>query len=241
MNLAIDFGNSSAKIAFFQGENMVELKEKVSVDDLKEIVGLKKPDFTIISSVSQGTSEIIEQASLGPNTIGLTAQTPIPAEIRYKTPHTLGVDRIAAVIGAQTLFPNQNCLVIDAGTCITYDFIDSQRKYFGGAISPGLRMRFKSLNNFTARLPLVEFDDRDYDLIGDSTETSILSGIINGTVAEIQEIIRKYKHKFSDLQILICGGDARFVESRMKSAGIAKPELVLIGLNSILEYNNALE
>ncbi|UII28675.1 type III pantothenate kinase [Fulvivirga maritima] len=161
---------------------------------------------------------------------------PLPFTIDYKTPQTLGRDRVAGVAGGQYIFPNANTLVIDLGTCITYDIIDAKNVYHGGGISPGLKMRFKSLHNFTAKLPLIE-PTNDFELIGQSTKESILSGVINGMISEIDGIIRMYTDKFAHLQIIMCGGDAKFFENRIKANIFVAPELVLTGLNRILLYN----
>jgi type III pantothenate kinase len=134
------------------------------------------------------------------------------------------------------LFPKANCLVVDAGTCITCEFIDSQGKYWGGAISPGLSMRFKAMNTFTARLPLVEPVDNP-PLIGDSTVSSMQSGVIHGVVDELDGAIKRYSEKFDDLKVILTGGDCRFFENKLKASIFAVPELVLRGLNSILLYN----
>jgi type III pantothenate kinase len=134
------------------------------------------------------------------------------------------------------MFPNSNILVIDAGTCITYDFIDKNGVYQGGAISPGINLKLKALNTFTQKLPLIEFKN-EFVLIGQTTEESILSGVLNGTIAEIEGIIGYYSHSFSDLKTIICGGASNFFESKIKAPIFVVPELVLIGLNRILQYN----
>jgi type III pantothenate kinase len=146
------------------------------------------------------------------------------------------MDRLAAVAGAHELYPHQNMLVIDAGSCITYDIVDRHGNYFGGNISPGLRMKLKALNTFTAKLPLIELHDPE-SFIGIDTASSILSGVVFGTVSEIEGLISLYRKKFADLQVILCGGDAAFFESKIKQHIFVVPQLVLIGLNSILEHN----
>jgi type III pantothenate kinase len=165
----------------------------------------------------------------------LSPALPLPITIQYDTPHTLGVDRIAGACGAKQLFPDVHTLVIDAGTCVTYDFTDSQGIYYGGGISPGLRMRFEALHTFTAKLPLVE--PGQAPLIGTNTETSIQSGVVNGMLAEMDGIIRQYQEKYPLLQVILCGGDGSFFENRLKASIFASPDLVLIGLNSVLIHN----
>jgi type III pantothenate kinase len=154
----------------------------------------------------------------------------------YATPTTLGVDRIAGVCGAKHMSPKTNVLVIDAGTCITYDFLDRDGNFLGGGISPGLMMRFNAVHNFTARLPLVPLVEIA-PLIGDSTETCIQSGVINGLIEELGGIISLYRQKFEGLAVILSGGDARFFENKLKGSIFAVPELVLSGLNSILIHN----
>jgi type III pantothenate kinase len=191
----------------------------------------------IISSVNQD-AETISQL-IGPfisNVFVLDHQLPVPLLNEYETPQTLGKDRLAAVAGASATHPDKDCLVIDMGTCITYDCIRADRHYLGGSISPGLRMRFKALHTFTARLPLLE-PAADARLIGKNTHDAILSGVINGIVAEIEGIISKYQTIFPKIDVIFCGGDANFFESKIKQRIFVIPELVLIGLNRILEHN----
>jgi type III pantothenate kinase len=160
-----------------------------------------------------------------------------PFSIAYETPKTLGTDRLAAVAGACFLFPQRAFLCIDAGTCITYDFLDSSGVYQGGAISPGLQMRLKALNHFTGRLPLVNFEGEKPELIGKSTQKSILSGAVNGFLAEIRATVQDYQEQFGkDLLIVVTGGDAEFI---CKSAGefFYEPDLLLIGLDNICNLN----
>jgi len=149
----------------------------------------------------------------------------------------LGKDRIAAVTGAWSMFPAKNILAIDAGTCITYDLITSNGEYLGGGISPGIRMRFQAMHTFTGKLPLVEPEDFD-ELIGRSTRESLLSGVYNGVMAEISELIRLYGKKFDDLTVILTGGDHVFLHNKLKISIFAVPELVLLGLNEIFDYND---
>jgi type III pantothenate kinase len=235
MNLAVDYGNSSAKVAIFDQH---ELKEKhifTRPDDLKRFLSTSSAENFIISSVT-AEAEVVSKGSKARNKFILSHMLPLPIKILYATPQTLGVDRIAGSCGALQLFPGKNTLVIDAGTCITYDFTDSSKQYYGGGISPGLKMRFQAVHTFTARLPLVSPVENP-ELIGNSTETSIQSGIVNGTVAEIDGIIDRYRQKYPDLQVILCGGDGPFFENKLKASIFASPDLVLIGLNSVLIHN----
>ncbi|GHM99233.1 type III pantothenate kinase [Cytophagales bacterium WSM2-2] len=238
MNLVIDCGNTRIKAAFFSGEKPVE---KFSFATKEELAGFLKStecDSVIVSSVSLPGNEVLELVKAKKKYL-LTYTLPLPVEVKYKTPQTLGVDRIAAVCGASVLFPATNCLVIDAGTCITFDFIDSTKNYLGGAISPGIAMRFEAMHTFTKKLPLVTAAGAE-KLIGDSTESCMRSGVTNGILAEVEGIIEKYRAIYPDLRVVLCGGDTRFFENNLKPTIFATPELVLIGLNWILVYNASL-
>lgn len=235
MNLIIDYGNTTAKVGIFDDHALVEKYTFYEVEKLKDFLALRLFDHAIISSVSYDPNEIVSWLKVSRSFI-LHAQLPLPINNLYKTPSTLGVDRLAGVCGSLELFGDTNTLIIDAGTCITYDFIDSNKNYLGGAISPGLQMRFKAVNQFTSKLPLVEVKDNP-DLIGNSTETCIQSGVILGMIGEIDGNIMRYLDKYSDLSVVLCGGDAAFFENKLKASIFAAPDLVLIGLNRILIYN----
>lgn len=235
MNLAVDYGNSAAKVAIFDQHELKEKHAFTRPDDLKNFLSTSPAENFIISSV-MAEAEAVLQWSKAKNKFILSHTLPLPVKILYATPQTLGVDRIAGSCGALQLFPGKNTLVIDAGTCITYDFTDSSRQYYGGSISPGLKMRFQAVHTFTARLPLVNPAENP-ELIGNSTETSIQSGIVNGTLAEIDGITDRYRQKYPDLQVILCGGDGSFFENKLKASIFASPDLVLIGLNSVLIHN----
>jgi type III pantothenate kinase len=162
--------------------------------------------------------------------------TILPINNSYQTPGTLGKDRIAAVVGASSLFPGEDLLIIDAGTCITFDFINAQKEYFGGAISPGINLRFNCLHNFTGNLPLVH-PVAETKLIGDSTESSLLSGVINGIREEVDGIINRYKLSFPKLKVVFTGGDIKYFDKYLKNNIFAVENLVLLGLKDILHYN----
>lgn len=234
MNLVIDSGNSAAKIGIFDHQRLVE-KITVNHDSLEKFLSSRNEEHVIVSSV-RGDSEKIASWINHKNVVILKHTLPLPIENLYETPATLGVDRLAGVCGAQQSFPSQNCLVIDAGTCITYDFLSRDGKYFGGGISPGLSMRFQAVHTFTVKLPLVASQE-NIELIGSNTVKSIQSGVVHGMIAEIDGIIQQYESKFPELKVILCGGDTPFFENKLKAAIFASPELVLIGLNSILNYN----
>ncbi len=238
MNLVIDSGNTRFKAATFTG---TKLEEKHSFLNKEELNGyLKHHTFTnaIVGSVSMDGNEILGWTKAS-NKFLLTHLLPLPIKIKYKTPETLGVDRIAAVCGAMEIFQEKDSLVIDAGTAITYDFVDRQGNYEGGAISPGIGMRFEALHTFTERLPLVTKSGVS-QLIGNSTETSIRSGVLNGVIAEMEGIINNYKELYPDLGVVLCGGDSLFFENKLKPTIFAAPDLVLSGLNRILLHNAVL-
>jgi type III pantothenate kinase len=169
----------------------------------------------------------------------LDYRLPVPVTNGYATPETLGMDRLAAVVGATALHPGRPCLVVDLGTCITYDLVDAAGYYHGGGISPGLRMRFRAMHTFTARLPLIE-PEPHAALIGTSTRTAMQSGVVNGLVAELEGMMSRYGAQFPPLTTILCGGDALFFETQLKGIIFVVPELVLLGLNRILLYNVSL-
>jgi type III pantothenate kinase len=238
MNLVVDYGNSSAKVGIFKNHLLKEKFIFKSADELKKFLQLSKEENIIISSVSHDAQEVSKWAEHAKQRFVLHHSIPLPVTIRYATPNTLGVDRIAGVCGAHQMFPGKSSLVIDAGTCITYDFIDADGSFQGGGISPGLSMRFQAVHTFTKRLPLIDAPaTADVALIGDSTEKCIRSGVVNGVIAELEGIILQYSEKFEGLQVILCGGDVQFFENRLKASIFAVPELVLSGLNSILIYN----
>lgn len=236
MNLVIDSGNSAAKVGIFDHENLVEKLTFASLEDLRSFARAADCDNVIVSSVSADADEVLSWAANAERKFVLNKTLPLPINNLYATPETLGMDRLAGVCGARQLFPRFASLVIDAGTCITYDFIDHLGNYHGGSISPGLNMRFRAVHTFTAKLPLVSAE-RHVKLIGDTTQNSIQSGVVNGLLAEIEGIIRLYKEKFPGLRVILCGGDAGFFENQLKASIFASPELVLVGLNSILIHN----
>ncbi|NBA87950.1 type III pantothenate kinase [Emticicia sp. CRIBPO] len=235
MNAAIDFGNTLAKIGFFEGDDLISTARGLRPEELFDLLEKENPERLIISSVTKSTDELKELFLKFHKKIILDPETPLPVVNGYGTPKTLGYDRIAGAVGAFARFPGQNCLIIDMGTAIKYDFIDAEGVFRGGIISPGKQMRFKALHTFTQKLPLIDSDEIP-ELLGTSTETCIQSGVINGIIAEINGIIARYNEK-ADINVLICGGDAKFFESQIKSTKFATPNLVLEGLNRILNHN----
>ncbi|MEI9918750.1 MAG: type III pantothenate kinase [Bacteroidota bacterium] len=232
MNLAVDIGNTRIKIAIFDRDQLSGKHTFDSVDDFNKFLLNKTYDHSIVSSVSTDPPTLPVKGKQ----IRLTSTLDFPISISYDTPKTLGVDRIAAACGAYQLFPGEDCLVIDMGTCITYDFLSAKGVYEGGAIAPGVRMRFAAMNHFTARLPLVG-PVVDAPLTGKSTEASMQSGVINGVLEEIKGFISRYQSRYPGLKTVACGGDLVFFENSIKPSIFAAPELVLIGLNRILLHH----
>ncbi|WP_457617160.1 type III pantothenate kinase [Lutibacter sp.] len=239
MNLIIDVGNTRIKLGVFNHVEMVHtevITSAVLLSKVDEIIEKYSCNNAIISSVSFINKAQLESLSFKINLMVLTTSTKIPFINNYKTPKTLGVDRIALMAAAVSNFPEENVLVIDAGTCITYDFINAEKKYYGGAISPGLQMRYRALGTFTQNLPLLKPKDISL-LYGDSTETSIHSGVINGVINEIDSVINQYKEKNEKLTVVLTGGDVNFLSNKLKNSIFANPIFLLEGLNTILTYN----
>lgn len=240
MNLVIDQGNTRTKAGIFKGNKLIadlqfeQLEKKDITEFLDKHHGIR---FSILSSVIDTNNLLkellIERAEyfleLGPH-------TPLPVTNCYKSPETLGKDRIAAVAGANNIYPGENVLVIDVGTAITFDLINNKGEYLGGNISPGVNIRFKALNDYTTKLPLLSVRD-NYDLIAIDTESAIISGVMNGVLFEIQSYIEELKKKYNSLKIILTGGDSFLFDKKLKSTIFVNSNLVLSGLNYILNYN----
>ena len=240
MNLIIDVGNTSVKLAVFKKGKLI-LKERIFLKNIQKGVYNIKQEYkdiknAIVSSVGNLNKDDVNYIKKYFKLIVLDALTQVPYKNCYKSPETLGVDRIALVSASVKNYKEKNVLIIDAGTCITYDFISNENKYLGGAISPGIRVRYQSLNNLTANLPLLE-TKAPQSFIGSSTTESIHSGIINGVLNEIEGTINKYDKKHKDLTVILTGGDADFLSKRLKSSIFANSNFLLEGLNYILEFN----
>jgi type III pantothenate kinase len=240
MNVVVDSGNTYSKVGWFDNGQLIRYTTRLNFDEMITAVRQDLPENVLFSSVSYSIADFEKALGTQLNTFNLSPETPLPIKKDYDTPQTLGADRIAASVGANFLFPGEDLVVIDMGTCITYDLIDKNATFQGGLISPGVKMRFNAMHSFTKRLPLVE-PETDPVLIGKSTRSAMQSGVMNGVLAEIQGIIERYRHKSPDLRVLLCGGDAAFFESSLKPPIFAVPELVLIGLNRILTYNVSLQ
>lgn len=239
MHLIIDIGNSFVKIAILKTGEVIfaDTIKEISPDTLKSICDTYEGiTNSIISSVSKDISQISAYLNNRYYHLVFNHNTPIPISNTYRTPDTLGLDRLAAVVGAYSLYPNNNNLVIDAGTALTFDIINNKNEYLGGTISPGISMRFKALNNFTEKLPLCSLN-QNAPLIGTDTQTAIESGVQNGILMEIEGYISAMKKEFSNLKVFLTGGDTFFFDKKLKNTIFAEPLLVIKGLNRIIEYN----
>ncbi len=238
MNLIIDIGNTTAKVAVYDNEVVEDYRfEKFVVDHLKIIIR-KYPllNNAILSSTSTTDTELIEYCEKEFNTfIYLSHTTPIPIRNGYESP-SLGKDRLAIAVGANSMFPDSNVLVFDLGTAITIDFISEDNEFMGGNISPGLNMRYKAMNHYTANLPLLK-KSKKYSLIGRNTNNAIIFGVQTGILFEIEKYIDVFSTKYNDLKIILTGGDADLFVNEIKSCIFVVPKLVFEGLNKILLHN----
>lgn len=241
MLLAIDVGNTQIKSAVFEQDTLLQ-KEILSYSDWKNTLKnvlkkFPKIENMVVASVGKLRKEDFLDLSSLVKIHFITNESKFPFQNRYSTPNTLGIDRMVLAAGAVLQFPNVNRLVIDAGTCITYDFIDSNNNYLGGAISPGIRLRYESLHNYTAKLPLLTRENPE-NLIGDSTHESIHSGVINGVTMEIDGFINSNLNKNDNFIIILTGGDSDFLAKRLKNTIFANPNFLLESLNQTFQYNH---
>ena len=239
--LIIDIGNSSAKVAIFEGNRLI-MECRAQHEELPSLLAQKAKDESIacaivstVTPLSEATEQAIE--ALPYPCLRMSARLRMPFEIAYKTPDTLGADRLAAVAEAWCSHPGNDILVIDAGTAITYDLVTADGIYRGGNISPGIDMRLKALNHFTGKLPLVSREGERHT-IGYTTETAIREGVLQGVSYEIEGYIRTYKNKYPHLLVFLTGGGAKFLDNQTKSRTFADSLLVLKGLNRILTLND---
>ena len=239
MKLVIDLGNTFQKMAVFSDAEILTLytPEQLHTTLLQEVFEHYNISSCLLSSVIHHNEAIEDFLNTRCKLFVLNHQTPLPIKNKYQTPETLGNDRVASAVSAHDLFPYTNVLVIDAGTCVKYDYINATGEYFGGAISPGLHMRFSALHTITDKLPLIDLIEYN-TLIGTNTSESILSGVINGTIAEIDGIIDLYRANYAPLQIILSGGDADYLVGKLKNKIFAVSNIVLTGLKVILDYND---
>jgi len=244
-NLVIDIGNTLTKAAIFEQDELVYTEHYKALDTtiLDTFLTKYSVDKAIISSVKKNSEEWEAGLKQKTQLIYFNAGMTTSIHNHYRTPTTLGLDRLAAVIGANYLYPDKDNLVIDGGTCITYDWIDAAGNYFGGSISPGLNMRYNALNHYTAGLPVVKQDDTFESNSGDDTETAIRSGVQNGIKFELNGFIESYAKNKQQLNIILTGGDSIFFDTLLKNSIFApyiknEPHLVLKGLNAATQKHN---
>ena len=240
MRLIIDVGNTRVKFAVFHFGNL-QYKEFAPKDAFISAFNSVRSEYpsissAIISSVGKLTSGQKEVVTRKYDTLVLSHEVHLPFYNNYGTPETLGVDRMALMSAAAVQYPNESVLLIDAGSCITYDFITDRNEYLGGAISPGVRMRYEALHTFTANLPLLDTNLPE-KLLGDTTASSIHVGVVSAVIQEIDGFINAYKAQFGELRVILTGGDAHFLQDRLKNDIFANSNFLLEGLNHILEFN----
>lgn len=241
MKLVIDIGNTLTKLAVFDKSGMVDFiaVPKDSIESVKKLLNAHPGMHSaIIASVVELDPALISLLQTRLKIRFLDASTALPFKNMYQSIATLGYDRIAAVAGASAIFPGHDVLIINAGTCITYDIITSKNEYLGGTISPGIQMRFKAMHTFTSKLPFIKptFEART-ELIGKNTETSMQSGVQNGVLHEVDGIIDNYKSLFPELKVVVSGGDYKYFDKTLKNNIFATPNIVLTGLNRIHDFN----
>jgi len=240
MYLIIDIGNTRIKAAIFEADDMIELIHfysddfKIIIQEIAEKYNIEKAIISSVGRLSEPMNKLFNSLF---NSISLTHKTPIPFTNKYATPASLGVDRIALSAAAVTQFPEKNVLIIDAGTCITYDFVTSKKDYLGGAIAPGVKIRYRSLRDYTSNLPLLTKEVPNH-FIGNSTPTSIHSGVVNGVCREIDGIISQYLGTYKKLTVVLTGGDAEFLSGQLKNSIFVRPFFLLEGLYTILKFNS---
>ncbi len=236
--LIIDCGNTRTKFGIFENQEFIfglTSSAEESYTSLLELIETYSPTYSILSTVRRLDDAFIRLIEEKTTSFKLTDKTKIPLHISYETPQTLGSDRLADAVGGWVLSNKENCLVVDCGTCITYNIV-LQNSYIGGAISPGIQLRFKALHTFTDALPLVEIDP-DFEGIGKNTENSIRSGVQTAVLLEVEAMIKKICSENEISNVYITGGDRAFFEKGLKTTTFAHSRLTLFGLNEILRHN----
>lgn len=237
--LCFDFGNTTLKCGVFVIDQLTEVVPLGNdhLESVQQLLDKYHPQFTILSSVIDHPAEIEKLLSQKSSFLKLDSSTKLPFTTPVSKPETIGADRLALAAYAAFFYKGQNNLVIALGSCITYNFINKYNSFNGGSISPGMEMRFKALNHYTAKLPIVK-PDWNFPLIGYDTETNILSGVLLGMASEIDGIIDAYKEKFGKFNVLLTGGDTANFAHHLKNKIFADPYLILKGLYAISKYNH---
>lgn len=237
VSLCIDFGNTNFKATIFHGDKLAQkflFSEEDAISTLQKIISIHNPQKAILSSVVNHSKSIDNFLQSNIKLITLDNNTKLPFLNAYGTPETLGNDRLALVAALSKMYPHQDSLVISIGTCITYSLLAKNNAFRGGAISPGVELRLRSLNEYTDKLPLVSREGH-ISILGYDTETSIRSGVINGMAAELDGMIEFYERQYGKINSVLTGGDASFFESRMKKKIFADTNFLFKGLYAILE------
>ena len=237
-HLVIDIGNTRSKAVLFDRGTVVRstVLRDLSAAAVLDLLDGIRPTAVVIGSVAQDVTELANELNELAPVLVVTGSTPLPIRNAYGTPLTLGVDRSANAAAAVRRFPGRNVLVIDAGSCITYDLIDASGTFRGGAISPGLRMRVKAMNEYSARLPVVELAASP-PLLGGTTEEALQAGVHHGAMAEMSGFIRQYADQFPQLVVILTGGDGLRAARALKNGIFAVPFLTLEGLHAILDHH----
>lgn len=240
MILTIDVGNTRIKGAVIENDTVLEVFI-FKISGLQNGIEncLKKFDsitHLVVASVGNLDKNDFLSFQNRLKIVFISHQDRFPFVNTYETPLTLGIDRMVLSAGSVLAFPAQNRLVIDAGTCITYDFVDENDHYLGGAISPGLRLRYEALHQYTAKLPLLSLEDPG-NFIGKSTNNSIHSGVVNGVIGEIDGFINRYSSDYPKFTIILTGGDAEFLAKRLKNTIFANSNFLLESLNRLFQYS----
>jgi type III pantothenate kinase len=242
-NLVIDIGNTNSKLAVFEGKTLVDYQilKDIAATGLIGLIDKYKVINSSVSIVREDLKEVIDVLKSNTNYISFSTSINTGIKNHYQTLSTLGLDRWAKVIAASACYPAQNCLMIDSGTCITYDLLNSRNEYFGGSISPGIDMRFKALHHFTGRLPLVTWEQEAGIPEGTDTDSAIKNGVLQGVINEVEGFISAYNKENKGLTVLLTGGNAAFLLEQLKNSIFAPqiihdPYLVLKGLNEVIAF-----
>ena len=241
-NLVIDIGNTNSKLAIFSEKELVHYQRVSGIEQsaLSNLIEQYQVANAAVSSVKDDIHQLGSFLAEKVNYVPFTTALDAGIINRYETPSTLGLDRWAKVIAASRLFPNRNCMMIDAGTCITYDTINDKKEYFGGSISMGIKMRFESLNHYTGRLPLINWGEDEKNIpFGSNTRNAIKNGVLQGVMHEIEGFVTEENQKNKELIVIITGGDADFLNKQLKNSIFAtqiiyEPYLVLKGINEVI-------
>lgn len=232
--LVADIGNTATKIGWYKADVLQQLIAETAID---AILDANDFEIAIIAESGSNTIFIEKLAKKNINIIRVNAAVKLPFKLLYKTPESLGADRIAAVAAVSEKAAGKAVLVITAGTCFTYNLLNEKKEFLGGAIAPGFNMRLRAMHTFTKKLPEIVFDKKIPDLIGDNTINAMQSGAVNGAIMEIEQMINAYAAQYNDLQIVITGGDAEFIQANVKKNIFLQPNLIIEGLYTILRHN----